>query len=401
MKEAIPEPRAIPSRRNEHIPSAATTPALRGQADRRKASRDLIEPTEAPEATLPRASQGESNEDGFILVEDETLRHGFTQIPNAILRRPDIAPGAKLTYMVLLSYAWQKGHCFPGQETMACDLGVSKRSVVTYLAQLAELGLLRVKRRGLGKTNLYILPKVTTAPKVAPPTKAATPKATARLTPIDTRATASEREETASLSSAEFAHQGSVGVGHPTSTGSPRARVAKSALPEGMKDASLEAKKLRREQYPEKNTQNREYEGTITRLASQTINIETQDVGRNAWDEREADIIASYLEDFAREFSDRSPFASTLGRALNLYRDFNLVTHNLAAALAERGASEAGSSEDDAETRLEEFLRLMLSARLTTKRNLGRVQSDRIDGRPKPAMHYFFGVLENRIQEID
>ncbi len=95
-----------------------------------------------------------------IFIEDETLRAGFTQIPNSILRRPDISPGAKLTYMVLLSYAWQEGSCFPGQERMAEDAGVTDRSIRTYLKELEAKGLLFIKRRGLGKTNLYFLPKV-------------------------------------------------------------------------------------------------------------------------------------------------------------------------------------------------------------------------------------------------
>jgi biotin operon repressor len=98
-------------------------------------------------------------DDGRIYIEDETLRSGFTQIPNAILRRPNLSTGAKLTYMVLLSYAWQKDNCYPGQDTLAADMGVSNRSVITYLQQLQEAGLLYVKRRGLGKTNLYFLPR--------------------------------------------------------------------------------------------------------------------------------------------------------------------------------------------------------------------------------------------------
>ncbi len=98
-----------------------------------------------------------------IFIEDEVLRAGFTQIPNTILRRPDITPGAKLTYMVLLSYAWQEGSCFPGQERMAEDMGVSRRSIVTYLQQLEEAGLIVVIRRGLNKTNVYVLPKAGSA----------------------------------------------------------------------------------------------------------------------------------------------------------------------------------------------------------------------------------------------
>ncbi|HZB95789.1 MAG TPA: helix-turn-helix domain-containing protein [Herpetosiphonaceae bacterium] len=94
-----------------------------------------------------------------IYVEDETLRSGFTVIPNGILRHPDLSPGAKLTYMVLLSYAWQQGSCFPGQERMAEDMGAGERSIRRYLKELEAAGFLIIKQRGLGQTNLYILPK--------------------------------------------------------------------------------------------------------------------------------------------------------------------------------------------------------------------------------------------------
>lgn len=95
-----------------------------------------------------------------IVVEDEALRRGFTMIPNGILRRPDITPGAKLTYMVLLSYAWQDDQTFPGQERMARDMGVSDRSVRTYLGQLEESGLISITQRGLNKTNLYVIHRI-------------------------------------------------------------------------------------------------------------------------------------------------------------------------------------------------------------------------------------------------
>jgi hypothetical protein len=38
----------------------------------------------------------------IIFLEDETLRGGFTQIPNALLGRTDLSSGAKLTYVGLL-----------------------------------------------------------------------------------------------------------------------------------------------------------------------------------------------------------------------------------------------------------------------------------------------------------
>jgi hypothetical protein len=98
-----------------------------------------------------------SDDARHVIVEDEALAAGFTQIPNLVLRRPDLSPGAKLTYMVLLSYAWQSDSCYPGQDRLAVDMGVSERSVITYLKQLAESGLVTIRRRGLGMTNVYVL----------------------------------------------------------------------------------------------------------------------------------------------------------------------------------------------------------------------------------------------------
>jgi biotin operon repressor len=102
-----------------------------------------------------------------VIVEDESLRAGFTQIPNLVLRRSDLPPGAKLTYMVLLSYAWQKDQAFPGQDRLARDMGVSERSVITYLKQLQESGLVSIIRRGLGLTNVYVLHRIAGSEKSA------------------------------------------------------------------------------------------------------------------------------------------------------------------------------------------------------------------------------------------
>ncbi len=91
--------------------------------------------------------------DGF----DPVAAAGFTQVPNVILKSTDLSVGAKLMYALLLSYAWQKESCFPGQETLATDMGVSKRSVVTFIKELDRSGFLSVKRQGLGKVNIYTL----------------------------------------------------------------------------------------------------------------------------------------------------------------------------------------------------------------------------------------------------
>ena len=82
---------------------------------------------------------------------------GFTQVPNAILKSKQITPAAKLTYAMLLSYAWQNDYCFPGQTRLASDIGVTDRSVRTYLKELEEKGLLTIRQQGQGRPNMYYL----------------------------------------------------------------------------------------------------------------------------------------------------------------------------------------------------------------------------------------------------
>ncbi len=104
-------------------------------------------------------SVGELIREKNIIIEhgDAFTNLGFTQVPNAILRSAEITPAAKITYAMLLSYAWQNNFCFPGQERLAADIGVSDRSVRTYLKELETLGLLKIKQQGQGRPNLYFL----------------------------------------------------------------------------------------------------------------------------------------------------------------------------------------------------------------------------------------------------
>ena len=92
-----------------------------------------------------------------IVGADLATRHGFTQVPNFILTNEQITVGAKLAYAMLLKYAWDNDACFPGQLTLAKDMGAAERSVRTYLKELEQVELLEIKQRGLGKTNLYRL----------------------------------------------------------------------------------------------------------------------------------------------------------------------------------------------------------------------------------------------------
>src|SRR5512137_187158 len=89
-----------------------------------------------------------------IVVLNQALKHGFAQIPRYVLKDKRLSFGARLTYAVLLSYAWQEDSCFPGQERMAKDLGVTRKAVNTYLVELKKTRYIDWERRGLGKTNI-------------------------------------------------------------------------------------------------------------------------------------------------------------------------------------------------------------------------------------------------------
>jgi hypothetical protein len=88
---------------------------------------------------------------------DALSRYGFTQVPNSVLKSEKLSPGAKLTYTMLLSYAWQNDYCFPGQERLAKDMGSGLRSVVRYIQELEKGSFVKITKRGLGRPNLYEL----------------------------------------------------------------------------------------------------------------------------------------------------------------------------------------------------------------------------------------------------
>ena len=105
------------------------------------------------EHIAPRLQQAERNMK--LNSADPIALHGFTQIPNFILRDPKISIGAKTVYALLLSYAWHNDLCFPGQEKLAKDMGMGIASVNRFIKELENCALIEIMRRGQGKTNVY------------------------------------------------------------------------------------------------------------------------------------------------------------------------------------------------------------------------------------------------------
>jgi len=88
---------------------------------------------------------------------DIATQRGWTGVPNFILESDKLSGGAKLTYAMLLKYAREEDECFPGQERLAKDMGSGLRSVVRYISELEEVGLISIVRRGQGRPNLYTI----------------------------------------------------------------------------------------------------------------------------------------------------------------------------------------------------------------------------------------------------
>lgn len=92
-----------------------------------------------------------------VRFADPVQQRGFTQISNAILRDASLSAGARLTYAMLSSFAWQSDECWVGQKKLGDLVGVKERAIRGYLEELERVGLLEITQRGLQKPNLYTL----------------------------------------------------------------------------------------------------------------------------------------------------------------------------------------------------------------------------------------------------
>jgi len=90
-----------------------------------------------------------------IASDDPVVRGGFTQVPNFILKNAALSLGAKVTYSMFLHYARHNDSCFPGQDRLAADMGLTQGRVSQFIKELQQAELIEITRRGLGKTNLY------------------------------------------------------------------------------------------------------------------------------------------------------------------------------------------------------------------------------------------------------
>lgn len=98
---------------------------------------------------------------GEIISKDELLTGDWTPVRNEVWASSVLSQGAKLCYIAICSHIWKATTkvAWPGQERLAKMLGVTIRSTRNYLRELESVGIIKTVRRGLGKTNGYLLCK--------------------------------------------------------------------------------------------------------------------------------------------------------------------------------------------------------------------------------------------------
>ena len=106
-------------------------------------------------------NQEQVDREPLVQYEDLEQATGFTQVSNAVLRcYPELSDGEKMTYIVLKSFAYVTPETFVGQETLARARDITVSTVSRHLTRLIEVGLVRVRRRGQGKTNIWIISRI-------------------------------------------------------------------------------------------------------------------------------------------------------------------------------------------------------------------------------------------------
>src|SRR5690242_7565524 len=103
-------------------------------------------------------TQAQAEQESATLIN---LNYGFFQCPDAVLKAKRLSWRAKCIYARLLSYARENETCFPGHARLAVDLGKSIDTIQRGLRELKDFGLITWQRRGLTKTNVYTIVKLT------------------------------------------------------------------------------------------------------------------------------------------------------------------------------------------------------------------------------------------------
>jgi hypothetical protein len=81
----------------------------------------------------------------------------FVKLPVAIIERPGLSMGAKMTFAVMRFHARQRSFCTVGFSTLAKRIHRSENRIRCYIRELEHAGVVRSQRHGQGRVNTYFL----------------------------------------------------------------------------------------------------------------------------------------------------------------------------------------------------------------------------------------------------
>jgi len=73
---------------------------------------------------------------------------------------PELSDGEKMTYTVLKSFAYVGPETFVGEETLSRARAVTVSTISRHLQRLIDVGLVKVRRRGQGRTNIWVIARI-------------------------------------------------------------------------------------------------------------------------------------------------------------------------------------------------------------------------------------------------
>ena len=302
-------------------------------------------------------------EPGTLIIEDQSLRYGFVQLPKQVLWARNLSRDAKILYAVLLGYAWQEGRCFPGYARLCLDLGASENMVRKYMRELEAVGLLRQKRRGQGLTNIYSLPDLRTSKiEVLEPHQSKTSKSEV-LKPQESEVPEPTKSEVKVETVKEYPED--------LEFEDSKIRKATNDLEASEDDESTDYRAALRLTEQRRKASAAEAPTSLSDVVAERYSGRGRP-SRDYSEDRQA--ILAFIQDFARELGDQAPLQSSVTRALNLYRNSGLSR--------------------------ETFIETLYQARSITQERSASItsQTSSDGGFPrKRKMAYFFSVVEDRL----
>jgi hypothetical protein len=78
-----------------------------------------------------------------VVDNSSSAESPFVQLPNWLLRRPELSLGAKLTYSQLAWFCWKKGESYPRVKTLMQRTGMGRDTIFQGIAELVSYGLVK------------------------------------------------------------------------------------------------------------------------------------------------------------------------------------------------------------------------------------------------------------------